>query len=99
PRSASASPGCISPRPAREPPRSIAGSTRSAGTPMAEPPAYRRVVTGLGAEGRSRVIIDGPIPRFNAMSAALAWRTEATPADNTGSADPVVPYSIDLLHT
>jgi mannose-6-phosphate isomerase-like protein (cupin superfamily) len=66
---------------------------------MAELPAHRRVVTGLDAEGRSRVVIDGPIPRFNAMSAALAWRTETTPADNTGSADPVVPYSIDLLHT
>lgn len=66
---------------------------------MAELPAHRRVVTGLDAEGRSRVVIDGPIPRFNAMSAALAWRTEATPADNAGAADPVVPYSIDLLHT
>ena len=26
----------------------------------------RRVVTGLDAEGKSAVVIDGPIPRFNA---------------------------------
>ena len=66
---------------------------------MSEPLALRRVVTGLDEQGRSAVIIDGPVPRFNAMSAALAWRTEGTPADNSGSADTVVPYSIDLLHT
>lgn len=66
---------------------------------MSDPLALRRVVTGLDAEGRSAVIIDGPIPRFNAISAALAWRTDATPADNSGTADAVVPYSIDLLHT
>jgi mannose-6-phosphate isomerase-like protein (cupin superfamily) len=65
---------------------------------MAEPLALRRVVTGLDAEGRSAVIIDGPVPRFNSMSAALAWRTEGTPADNSGTADVVAPYSIELLH-
>jgi mannose-6-phosphate isomerase-like protein (cupin superfamily) len=59
----------------------------------------RRVVTGLDADGKSAVIIDGPIPRFNATSAALAWRTETTPADNSGSADPVAPYEISMLHT
>ncbi|MDB5724052.1 MAG: hypothetical protein JWQ16_806 [Novosphingobium sp.] len=61
--------------------------------------AHRRVVTGLDAVGKSCVIIDGEIPRFNTMSAALAWRTEAQPADNAGSADAVVPYAVDLLHT
>jgi mannose-6-phosphate isomerase-like protein (cupin superfamily) len=61
--------------------------------------AHRRVVTGLDAAGKSCVIIDGEIPRFNTMAAALAWRTEGTPADNAGSADAAVPYAVDLLHT
>lgn len=61
--------------------------------------AHRRVVTGLDAAGKSCVIIDGPIPRFNAMSAALAWGTDAHPADNSGSADTAVPYATELLHT
>lgn len=65
---------------------------------MAEPFDHRRIVTGLDAEGRSCVIVDGPIPRFNDMSAALAWRTKATPADNSGTADAAVPYGIELLH-
>lgn len=59
----------------------------------------RRVVTGLNAEGKSIVILDGPIPRLNAMSAALAWRTDGPVADNSGNADTAVPYSIDLLHS
>ena len=42
---------------------------------MANPLAHRRVVTGLDASGQSCVIIDGPIPQHNAMSAALAWRS------------------------
>jgi quercetin dioxygenase-like cupin family protein len=58
----------------------------------------RRVVTGIGPDGRSRVIIDGPIPQMNTMSAALAWRC-AVPADNTGSDDTVVPYAIEALHS
>ena len=33
------------------------------------------------------------------MTAALAWRTDSTPADNSGTADPVVPYAVELLHT
>lgn len=59
---------------------------------------YRRIVTGLDAEGRNCVIIDGPIPQFNAMSAALAWRTQSHPADNSGQADAAVPYETALLH-
>jgi mannose-6-phosphate isomerase-like protein (cupin superfamily) len=62
-------------------------------------PGNRRVVTGLDADGQSCVIIDGPIPRFNDMTAALAWRTDSRPADNSGSADPVAPYAIEMLHT
>ena len=60
---------------------------------------HRRVVTGLDEQGRSAVIIDGEIPRFNATNAALAWRTEAHPADNSGISDAAVPYSVELLHT
>jgi quercetin dioxygenase-like cupin family protein len=69
----------------------MAGSTERA--------SYRRVVTGLDDTGRSCVVIDGPIPRLNAMSAAFAWRTQEHPADNTGREDAAVPYAIDLLHT
>lgn len=61
--------------------------------------ANRRVVTGLDAEGKSAVVIDGPIPRFNDMTAALAWRTATTPADNSGNEDPVAPYDVAMLHT
>jgi quercetin dioxygenase-like cupin family protein len=57
----------------------------------------RRVVTGLGPDGRSRVVIDGAIPQLSEMNAALAWRC-AIPADNAGDADAIVPYSTDLLH-
>jgi quercetin dioxygenase-like cupin family protein len=58
----------------------------------------RRVVTGLGADGRSRVLIDGAIPQMSDMSAALAWRC-AIPADNAGVDDTVVPYHTDVLHS
>jgi len=59
----------------------------------------RRVVTGLDGEGQSCVVVDGPIPTLNDMAAALAWRTGALPADNAGSADPVAPYAVEMLHT
>lgn len=62
-------------------------------------PGRRRVVTGLNSEGKSTVILDGPIPRLNAMSAALAWRTDAAVADNSGNEDTAVPYAIELLHS
>jgi mannose-6-phosphate isomerase-like protein (cupin superfamily) len=60
--------------------------------------AHRRVVTGLDDSGQSTVVIDGPIPRFNEISAALAWRS-AIPADNSGSEDAAVPYAIEMLHS
>jgi mannose-6-phosphate isomerase-like protein (cupin superfamily) len=60
----------------------------------------RRVVTGLDAAGKSTVVIDGPVPRFDPkMTAALVWSTDRVPADNSGNADPVRPYTIDMLHT
>jgi mannose-6-phosphate isomerase-like protein (cupin superfamily) len=59
----------------------------------------RRVVTGLDADGKSAVVIDGPIPRFNDMTAALAWSTPGQPADNSGNEDTVAPYDVAMLHT
>jgi len=60
--------------------------------------SHRRVVTGLDPDGQSGVLLDGAIPRFNAMSAALVWRADM-PADNSGRADAAVPYAVDLLHS
>lgn len=64
---------------------------------------YRRVVTGLDAQGRSCVVMDGPIPSFDPgeggiSSAALAWRTASLPADNAGADETAVPYRTELLH-
>lgn len=65
---------------------------------MSEPFALRRVVTGLDAAGKSCAVIDGEIPWFGSTSAAVAWRTDTHPADNSGSADRAEPHTIDLLH-
>jgi mannose-6-phosphate isomerase-like protein (cupin superfamily) len=59
---------------------------------------YRRVVTGLDEQGRSCVLIDGPIPDFESADAAYAWRTDSLPADNSGNEDTAVPYEIEHLH-
>lgn len=61
---------------------------------MAEAPR-RRVVTGLGEDGNSAVIIDGPIARREVAS--YVWRS-AIPADNSGSADAAVPFEIGDVH-
>ncbi len=60
--------------------------------------AHRRAVTGINADGKSAVVIDGPIPRFNDVTAALAWRADI-PADNSGSEDTAAPYAIEMLHS
>lgn len=57
----------------------------------------RRVVTGLDAEGRSCVIIDGPVPQHGPV-ANLVWRTSSVPADNSGTADASDPYAMEMLH-
>jgi mannose-6-phosphate isomerase-like protein (cupin superfamily) len=57
----------------------------------------RRVVTGLNAEGKSCVIIDGPIPDHGGV-AQVVWRTAAVPADNSGAEDAATPFSTDLFH-
>ena len=61
---------------------------------------HRRVVTGLDEQGRSAVLIDGPVPppRGSIESAAFVWRTDSVPADNAGAADTAVPYELELLH-
>jgi len=52
---------------------------------MSDTPA-RRVVTGLDGEGRSCVVIDGPVQRITA-GANLVWRNATIPADNSGNED------------
>ena len=58
----------------------------------------RRVVTGLDALGRSTVLFDGPIPHSEDASAAVIWRTDAHPADNSGATDTIAPYDLAMLH-
>ncbi len=69
---------------------------------MADPAtlAQRRVVTGLNDQGKSCVIIDGPVPQFGSgLSASLVWQTKTLPADNSGNEDTAELHTIDLLHT
>lgn len=56
----------------------------------------RRVVTGLNAQGKSCVVLDGAVPRHG-PAANLVWRN-ALPADNLGAADAAVPYAMAHLH-
>jgi hypothetical protein len=58
------------------------------------PKAIRRVVTGHNVAGRSVFIADGPAPHVftrgpGGVAVTDLWMTRATPADNTGDADPV----------
>jgi quercetin dioxygenase-like cupin family protein len=57
---------------------------------------YRRVVTGLGPDGKSSVLIDGPIARAEIASSCV-WQS-AIPADNSGAQDAAVPFTIDMVH-
>ncbi len=57
----------------------------------------RRVVTGIGADGRSCILIDGEVPQLGPV-ANLVWRTQSVPADNSGSEDASVPYRMEFLH-
>lgn len=59
----------------------------------------RRVVTGLDAQGRSAVIIDGPVPAWGETGGRV-WRTASHPADNSVQADcPDEPFSFDLMES
>ena len=58
----------------------------------------RRVVIGIGEDGRSCVQFDGPVPRHGPV-ANLAWRTAAVPADNSGPGRmPPCPTQMEFLH-
>jgi quercetin dioxygenase-like cupin family protein len=57
----------------------------------------KRVVTGVDASGKSCILFDGPLPRHS-PAANLIWRTQAIPADNSGTADMALPYDNAFLH-
>lgn len=57
----------------------------------------RRVVTGLDEDGRSCILIDGPVARDTPF-ANFIWCTAGIPADNSGSEDAAVPYDNAVLH-
>src|ERR1700712_586524 len=58
----------------------------------------RRVVTGLNAEGKSCVVIDGPM-RDVGGGGGLAWRTASLPADNSANTDCEVGlFNFDMMH-
>lgn len=51
--------------------------------------SFRRVVSGLGEDGKSAIVIDGEVPAATGMAgrSRVVWRTAQVPADNTGVAD------------
>ena len=56
----------------------------------------RRVVTGLDGEGRSTVLLDGPVQPFESGQwGGIAWRTDSVPADNSAQAD-CAPVAFDF---
>jgi quercetin dioxygenase-like cupin family protein len=60
----------------------------------------RRVITGLNAEGKSTVLIDGPMVPLGLGSGGLAWRSEALPMDNSGTSDVTADgFGFDLMHS
>lgn len=59
----------------------------------------RRVITGLNAEGKSCVLIDGPLVTLGGGGGKLIWRTEGLPADNSGTEDcPGGTFGFDMMH-
>ncbi|MEO5597354.1 MAG: cupin domain-containing protein [Novosphingobium sp.] len=51
---------------------------------------YRRVFTGVGSDGRSRVLFDdanGNETRAEPTSVSLLWQSKSVPADNSSPAD------------
>ena len=58
----------------------------------------RRVVTGLDTEGKSCVVVDGPIQRDHPI-VGVAWHTSESPADNVAAPPPSEPpFSLDLMN-
>lgn len=65
---------------------------------MTEVTPYRRVVTGLNAQGKSCILVDGPIPSTSATG-GIAWRTDGHPADNSAREDIAPePFSFEMMH-
>ena len=61
--------------------------------------APRRVVTGIGEDGRSCVIIDGPLQPSDVQISSI-WHTRGVPADNSGAEDcPLESFSFDKMHS
>lgn len=59
----------------------------------------RRVVTGLDAEGRSTILVDGPELPFEGNWGGMIWRTDSVPADNSAQEDcPPVQFGYDQMH-
>ena len=58
---------------------------------------YRRVVSGLGEDGQSRIIIDAPMGAARGMGGRshVIWRTAGVPVDNSGCED-IDSTSMDL---
>lgn len=64
---------------------------------MSTATGFRRVVTGLNAEGKSCVLIDGPLIGLGPTT-GLAWHTDGLPADNSGDGDAAArPFSVEML--
>lgn len=64
---------------------------------MSKAHAFRRVVTGLDAGGKSAIILDGP-PAPMSATGGMVWRTDNVPADNSGSDDVASgPFSFDMM--
>lgn len=67
---------------------------------MADAALPRRVITGLNAEGKSCVLIDGPLVSLGGNGGLLAWRTEGLPADNSGTGDcPGGTFGFEMMHS
>jgi quercetin dioxygenase-like cupin family protein len=60
----------------------------------------RRVITGIGADGKSCITIDGPLRDMGAGGGGrLAWRTLGVPADNSGTGDVEdAAFGFDVMH-
>lgn len=62
--------------------------------------AMRRVVTGVNTDGKSCVIVDGPVRSFGPETLQFVWRTGQFPADNSGSKDiEAGQFDFDRVHS
>jgi quercetin dioxygenase-like cupin family protein len=60
----------------------------------------RRVVSGLNPEGKSCILIDGPVADQGLGGANIVWRTDGIPADNSGTQDiDGKSFDFDMMHS